>query len=183
MATIADLLVRLEHLAATLGPPAPAIGLEAHVVGWMPLARHTLRAVSNLPTGGRAARVRASLTAALGPLARGPRLPIETRPLGPLSDLALTMGAIGDVLADTLGRQQQRPEFVGLEAAKLEAGLLSAVHLTARWSLSSLEAQNLPGTRVSTRRLLRDLVALTEPWALIPPANRGSVLEDLRYPH
>lgn len=179
MATIADLLARLERFAATLGPPDETSSLEAHVAGWMPLARHTLRAVHNLPTAGRPARVNAGLLAVLGPLARGPRRPIETRPLEQLSDLAFTMGAIGDVLADSLGRQS-RPEFAGREAAKLEAGLLSAVHLTAGWSLGSIETLNLPGTRVSTKRLLRDLVALTEPWALIPPVNRGSVLEDLR---
>ncbi len=179
MATIADLLTRLERLATTLGPPDEANGLEPHVAGWMPLAQQTLRAVSNLPTGGRPERVNAGLLAALGPLAKGPRRPTETRPLEHLSDLAITMGAIGDVLFEHLGRQP-RPEFVGREATKLEAGLLSAVHLTARWSLASLERQNLPGTRVSTKRLLRDLVALTEPWALIPPANRGSILEDFR---
>ncbi len=179
MATIADLLARLEGLASTLGPPDEANGLDSHVAGWMPLAQQTLRAVGNLPIGGRPARVSAGLLAVLGPLAKGPRRPIETRPLEHLSDLAVTMGAIGDVLGEHASRQP-RPEFVGGEATKLEAGLLSAVHLTARWSLSSLDRQNLPGTRVATTRLLRDLVALTEPWALIPPANRGSILEDLR---
>ena len=179
MATIADLLARLERLATTLGPPDEANALESHVAGWMPLAQQTLRAVSSLPTGGRPERVSAGLLTVLGPLARGPRRPMATRPLENLSDLAITMGAIGDVLFEHLGRQP-RPEFVGREATKLEAGLLSAVHLTGRWSLGSLERQKLPGTRVSTKRLLRDLVALTEPWALIQPANRGSVLEGLR---
>ena len=179
MATVGDLLARLEYLAETLGPPDDANGLEAHVAGWMPLAQHTLRAVNRLPTGGRPERVGAGLLAVLGPLSRGPRRPIETRPPEHFSDLALTMGAIADVLDDASGRQL-RPEFVGREAAKLEAGLLSAVFLTARWSLDSLEQQHLPGTRVSTKRLLHDLVAVTEPWALISPANRGSILEDLR---
>jgi hypothetical protein len=179
VATIADLLARLERLATTLGPPDEANRLESHVAGWMPLAQQTLRAVSNLPTGGRPERVNAGLLAVLGPLARGPRRPIEARPIEHLSDLALTMGAISDVLVEHAGRNPG-PEFVGREATKLEAGLLSAVHLTAGWSLGGLERQNLPGTRVSTKRLLRDLVALTEPWALIPPVNRGSILQDLR---
>jgi len=179
VATIADLLARLDRLATTLGPPDEANGLESHVAGWMPLAQQTLRAVSSLQTGGRPERVSAGLLAILGPLEKGPRRPIEAFPLEHLSDLALTMGAISDVLVEHLGRQP-RPEFVGREATKLEAGILSAVHLTARWSLGSLERQNPPGTRVSTKRLLRDLVAITEPWALIPPANRSSILEDLR---
>lgn len=179
MATIADLLARLEGRAAILGPPDTVSGLEGHVAGWMELAQPTLRTVSHLPTGGRASRVDAGLTAILLPLAKGPRPPLETQRVQGLSDLALLMGAISDVLVDNL-RRQQRPEYVGREAAKLEAGLLTAVHLTARWSLGCVESLNLPLTHAATKSLLRDLVAVTEPWALIPPANRISVLAEFR---
>ena len=181
MATIADLAARLEREALTLGPPATDATLDAYVAGWMLLADRTRHAVTYLPLGGRPEKVGIGLLTVLDPLASGPRdpLPADTEPVPALARLALTMGAIGDVLADNL-RNGARPEYVGAETAKLEATLLAPVHLAARWSGAGLEHQEIPRNRASIRGLLDDLAAVTEPWALIPPTNRGSILEDLR---
>lgn len=181
MATIADLAARLEREALTLGPPATDASLDAYVAGWMLLADRTRHAVTYLPLGGRPEKVGVGLRTVLDPLASGPRhpLPADTEPVAALARLALSMGAIGDVLAANL-RNGTRPEYVGAEAAKLEATLLAPVHLAARWSGAGLEHQEIPRNRASIRGLLDDLAAVTEPWALIPPAHRGSVLEDLR---
>ena len=181
MATIADLAARLEREALTLGPPATDATLDAYVAGWILLADRTRHAVTYLPLGGRPEKVGIGLRTVLDPLASGPRhpLPADTEPVPALARLALAMGAIGDVLADNL-RSGSLPEYVGAEAAKLEATLLAPVHLAAHWSRTGLEHQEVPRNRASIHGLLDDLAAVTEPWALIPPAHRGSVLEDLR---
>ena len=181
MATIADLAAQLEREALTLGPPATDATLDAYVAGWMLLADRTRHAVTYLPLGGRPEKVGIGLRTVLDPLASGPRhpLPADAEPVPVLARLARNMGAIGDVLADNL-RNGTRPEYVGAEAAKLESTLLAPVHLAARWSGAGLEHQEIPRNRASIRGLLDDLAAVTEPWALIPPVHRGSVLEDLR---
>jgi len=144
----------------------------------MLLADRTKRAISQLRLGGPYVGI--GMQPYLEPLAAGPRrpLPASTTPIPALARMALTIGAINDVLADTL-RNRPRPEYIGREAAKLAASVLAPVHLAARWSRTSLELssadQGLP-----LRGHLDNLAAATEPWALIPPANRGNVLDDLR---
>ncbi|MGC3995497.1 MAG: hypothetical protein QM779_15500 [Propionicimonas sp.] len=92
------------------------------------------------------------------------------------------MGAIGDVLADT-GINYFSLGLVGTEAVRFEASLLASLHLTARWSRSTLNEQTLASTRHSLMTSLNDLVILTEPWAMIPPANRASAFEHVRLPN
>ena len=152
MATIAELLARLERDAVTLGPPDTEAGPDAHAAGWMLLANRTQHAVSQLPLGGRPERVSVGLRAVLQPLANGPRREqrAEALPIPALAQLELAMGAINDVLADTL-RSRPRPEYVGLEAAKLEASLLAPVHLAARWSRASVENQRVRRNGISIR--------------------------------
>lgn len=176
MTTIADLIHRLDHGASSLGDPVARA--DAHIAGWMMLAGRVQGVVDLLPFNGQ---LRVGLHNVLRPLANGPGSGVlaGTEPIPQLVDLTVTMGAISDILADTL-RFRPRPEYGGSEAAKLAASLLAPVHLAARWSRAGVEKQAIPRERVSIRRRLADLAAVTEPWALIPPANRGSVLDDFR---
>ena len=97
-------------------------------------------------------------------------------------DIARTLGAIGDVLADT-GISYYSLGLVGAEAIRFEASVLASLHLTARWSRSTLEEQSLASTRGSLMTSLNDLIILTEPWALIPPAQRASAFDHVRLPN
>ncbi len=178
MATIADLLNQLEFRAHTL-TRTPEDTVRSHLAGWMPLARTTQHAVALLPLGGRSEIVKAGVRNVLAPLARGPRQPLDgVQPAPQLAELAQIMGGISDTLADNL-RTGGRAEFAGTEALKLEASLLSAVHVAARWSRSTMDDQKLPTTRSSVMAFLNDLAVITEPYALIPPGQRTSALEEL----
>ena len=177
MATIADLLSGLEYRAHTL-TRTPEDTVKTHVAGWMLLARATQHAITSLPLGGRSDVVKAGVRNVLAPLAHGPRDPlVAVEPAPQLADLAQSMGGISDILADNLSAGG-RAEQAGTEALKLEASLLSAVHVAARWSRSTMEDQKLPTSRVSIMAFLDDLAVVTEPYALIPPGRRSSILED-----
>ena len=178
MATIADLLNQLEFRAHTL-TRTPEDAVRSHLAGWMPLANTTQQAIALLPLGGRSEVVKAGIRNVLQPLARGPSQQLDgVQPAPQLADLAQIMGAISDTLADNL-RTGGRPEYAGTEALKLEASLLSAVHVAARWSRSTMDDQKLPTTRSSVMAFLDDLAVITEPYALIPPGQRMSILDGL----
>lgn len=183
MATIGELSRRLEEQARALGGRGPDDTVQSHVAGWILLARPTLRAITALPVGGRKEKLNASLEAVLKPLATGPRkeLPGDLVPAPHLVEISRTVGAIGDVLADT-GINYFSLGLVGSEAVRFEASLLASLHLTARWSRSTLNEQTLAATRHSLMTALDDLAILTEPWAMIPPANRTSAFEHVRLP-
>jgi hypothetical protein len=179
MATIADLIAQLDRAAATLNTIPHDPDPDAQAAGWILLAARTDRAISQLRLGGPYVGI--GVHPHLEPLAAGPRrpLPASTTPTPALARMALTIGAINDVLADTL-RNRPRPEYVGREAAKLAASLLAPVHVAARWSRTSLEQVSAAGRSLPLRGHLDNLAAVTEPWALIPPVSRGSVLDDFR---
>jgi hypothetical protein len=178
MATIADLLDQLEFRAHTL-TRTPDDTVKSHLAGWIPLARTTQHAIALLPLGGRSEVVKAGVRNVLQPLARGPRQPLDgVQPAPQLLDLAQIMGGISDTLADNL-RTGGRAEYAATEALKLEASLLSAVHVAACWSRSTMDDQKLPTTRSSVMACLNDLAVITEPYALIPPGQRTSTLEEL----
>lgn len=180
MATIADLLNVLEHQSYTLHGKHPDDTVKGHEAGWMAVASSTLRALSHLPLGGRHGHVDAGPIAVLKPLAEGPyKPPAGVIPGQRLIQIGQTMGAIADVLASTT-RFDPRPGLVGSEAIKLEATLLASVHLVAGWSRSVLADQIPPNGRSAIRAELTDLAIATEPYALIPPSQRASLLEDLR---
>jgi len=183
MATIGELSRRLDEQARTLGGRGPDDTVQSHVAGWILLARPTLRAITALPVGGSKEKLNASLEAVLKPLATGPRkeLPGDLVPAPQLVEISRTVGAIGDVLADT-GINYFSLGLVGSEAVRFEASLLASLHLTARWSRSTLNEQTLASTRHSLMTALDDLAILTEPWAMIPPANRTSAFEHVRLP-
>jgi hypothetical protein len=183
VASIGDLLARLEqHVHDLDGRHADDTVLQ-HVAGWKRLARPTLRAIGELPLGGRRELTHASLDAVLRPLARGPRqpLPDAVLPASRLATAGQIMGAIADVLADTT-RISPSPGLVGGEAVKLQTSLLAAVHQTARWSRATLDSQALASTRHALMLALDDLALVTEPWALVPPGRRVSALENLSLP-
>ena len=144
----------------------------------MLLASATQHAITALPLGGRGDVVKAGVRNVLIPLAHGPREPlVDVEPASQLAELAQTMGGISDILADNLSAGG-RVEQAGTEALKLEASLLAAVHVAARWSRGTMNDQKLPTTRVSIMAFLDDLAVVTEPYALIPPGRRSSILED-----
>lgn len=184
MATIGELSRRLDAQARALAGRDSDDTVQSHVAGWLILARPALRTITALPVGGRKEKLNASLEAVLKPLATGPRkeLPGELAPARRLVDIARTLGAIGDLLADT-GINYYSLGLVGGEAIRFEASLLASLHLTARWSRSTLEEQSLASTRGSLMTTLNDLSILTEPWALIPPAQRASAFDHVRLPN
>lgn len=182
-AAVADLLRLLDRQVHELGPGTDRDTASAHVSGWMRLATTTRHAISLLPFGGRTAQVKAGLRTVLDPLVHGPREPLTEPMLAPrLIQTSRTVGAIADILAEHLqggGRDHQ----IGTEAVKLEASLLSAVHVTARWSRAITVTQRFPRMAETFPAQLSDLIVVTEPFALIPPSRRVSLLEDLRLPN
>ncbi len=182
-ATVADLLRLLDRQVHALGTGTDRDTASAHVSGWMRLATTTRHAISLLPLGGRTAQVKAGLRTVLDPLVHGPREPLtEHQPAPRLIQTSRTVGAIADILAEHLqggGRDHQ----IGTEAIKLEASLLSAVHVTARWSRAITATQKFPRMAETFPAQPSDLIAVTEPFALIPPSRRASLLEDLRLPN
>lgn len=184
MATIGELSQRLDEQVRTLNGRDDDDTVQSHVAGWIILARPTLRAITALPVGGRKEKLNASLEAVLKPLATGPRkeLPGDLAPARHLVEISRTVGAIADVLADS-GINYFSLGLVGSEALRFEASLLASLHVTARWSRSTLSEQTLASTRHSLMTALDDLAILTEPWAMIPPPNRASALEHLRLPN
>lgn len=182
-ATVADLLRVLDQQVHNLGTATERDTASAHVAGWMRLATTTRHAISLLPLGGRSAQVKAGLRTVLDPLVHGPRDPLVNRMPAPrLVRTSRTIGAIGDVVAEHLlggGRGDQ----IGTEAIKLETSLLSAVHVIARWSRAVTASHRFPGTTGTFPAQLSDLIVVTEPFALVPPGRRASLLEDLRLPN
>lgn len=160
-------------------PPQDAV--SGHATGWKPLARASWQAITLLPLGGRSDQVKAGIRNVLAPLAHGPRKPDdEACPAPQLVELATTVGAISDTLAGIL-RWGPRPEHVGAPALELEADLLSALHVAARWSRSAVERQCAPSPRPPLVTFLQDLIVVTEPYALIPPERFARTFEDLAF--
>lgn len=184
MATIGDLIDLLDQQARALHGRRDDDTVQSHVAGWLVLARPVRRAIDALPVGGRKENLNASLDAVLKPLASGPRkeLPGGLVPAGRLVDIARTTGAIADVLAGTNGSHYSLG-LGGDQAVRLEASLLASVHVTARWSRSTLEDQTLASTRYVLMAALNDLALITKPWAMIPPNRRASAFEHLRIPN
>ncbi|MCW3159464.1 hypothetical protein [Micropruina sonneratiae] len=182
-ATIADLIRLFDRQVHDLGTPSERDTANAHVAGWMKLAAATRRTMSLLPLGGRSAQVMAGLRTVLDPLVHGPRDPlVNPIPAPSLVRTSRTIGAIADVLAEHLqggGRREQ----IGTEAIKLEASVLSDVHVIARWSRAVTASQRFPGTTGQFPAQLDDLIVVTEPFALVPRERRASVLEGLRLPN
>lgn len=180
MATIGQLLDRLESQIRDLDW-ARQDSASAHAAGWMPLARASGQAITLLPLGGRSDHVKAGIRNVLTPLAHGPgKSDTDVISEPQLVELATTVGAISDSLAGIL-RWGPRPEQVGTPALELEAELLSAVHVAARWSRAAVEMQCPVPPRPPLAMLLGDLIVVTEPFALIPPQRRASTLEDLAF--
>lgn len=182
-ATVADLLRVLDRQVHDLGTATERDTASGHVAGWMRLATTTRYALSLLPLGGRSAQVKAGLRTVLDPLVHGPRDPlVNPLPAPGLIRTSRTMGAIADVLAEHL-RGGGRGDQIGTEAIKLQASLLSAVHVVARWSRAVTASQRFPGMTGTFPAQLSDLIVVTEPFALVPPSRRTSLLEDFRLPN
>lgn len=168
MATVDDLLRTLHHQAAGLRPTGdPARQLDAHLRGWMPLAANARRVLDALDPYPEDRELYRQLRI----LEHGR----ATRP-GPsdaaLERLALTMGALGDVILSA-------PEQVGKagqnERSRLHASIQAALHATARATLDIARTEGQPAT-VET---VRTVAEATELAALMPPVARVSSLERL----
>ena len=182
-ATVGDLLRLLDRQVHALGQPTERDTASSHVCGWMRLATTTRHAISLLPLGGRTAQVKAGLRTVLDPLVHGPRDPLpEYLPAPRLIQTSRTIGAIADILAEHF-RGGGRDNQIGTEAIKLQTSVLSAVHVIACWSRAITESRRFPGTAGAFPAHLSDLIVVTEPFALIPPNRRASLLEDLRLPN
>lgn len=180
MATVGDLLNRLEAQVNGLRWTAEDRA-SAHAAGWIPLSKATAQAIAWLPLGGRSDQVKAGIRNVLAPLARGPLKAVEDPAASPqLVELATTVGAISDSLAGIF-RWGPRPEQVGTPALALEAELLSAIHVVARWSRAVVEVQCPAPPRPPLATFLGDLIVVTEPYALIPPQRRTSTLVELAF--
>ena len=180
MATIGELLDRLDSQVHDLRW-TPQVAVGAHVAGWASLARATGQAITLLPLGGRSDQVKAGIRKVLAPLARAPRQSDDDAvPAPQLVELATTVGAISDSLAGIL-RWGPRPEQVGRPALQLEAELLAAIHVATRWSQTTIQVGDCEVLRTPIIAMLRDLEIVTEPYALISPLRRASILEDLAF--
>jgi hypothetical protein len=177
VATIGDLLDALDGHIQTL-PAGLTATLDDHQLGWIRLARSVQRALPWLGLDQRSDHAYGSLSGIVDKLARPPLrdLDPDARPVAELVRPARLVGAVADILAD---RSPSIGDRGGSEAVKLEASLLADVHVLARWSLAELIDER---TRQASplRRSLRELALTTEPWSLIPPAQRCSNSNDCR---
>ena len=181
MATVADLLELLDFQTRNLSATQAPSPWEAHAAGWMVLARPMLRANPHLGLAGRVDHLNGGLTTVLLALADGPRRPLDAFVAAPqLTEAAIVYGTIADILSHN-ARFGPGQGLGGSEAVKLEASLLAQAHILARWSATSLPIHApVRGDRLGSS--LGALARIAEPWALIPPNQRASILDYSRVP-
>lgn len=190
-ATIGGLLDQLHHLASQ--PPAPADSTD-DVDSWPWFARYLSAALTQLPFAPNSAgdRARAQTQTVLDHIARQPHPTSPVDQTGRIAALTRVTGAIADVLATQqppprLTDDTHAPEDSATQAAPaapvvddptaagLQSSLLAAVWAATQTTLSHTQPTDLRGLDEP----LRNLAALTQPHALIPPELRRSALEHL----
>jgi hypothetical protein len=166
MATVDDLLRRLHRQAAGLHPTGqPARQLQAHLRGWGPLASHASRVLEALDPRPEDR----DLYGLLHELARTAR---PGRPDAALASLALTMGALSDVIGgapDDVGQTGQA------QRSRLQASIQAALHAAARVTHDLARAAG----REHDGDTVHKIAEATELAALLPPLARVSTLERL----
>ena len=167
MVTVDDLLGRMHRQAAGLKPKGqPDRQLQEHLAGWIPLAATSRRVLESLdPRPGE----HPDFYATLESLTRRRRVSAG-RPDSNLQALALTVGALGDILDSfpkdvAMAGQAQR--------SRLQASIQAALHAAARSTLS------LTAGSEDVRMLVSKVAEATELAALLPPRARESTLEAL----
>lgn len=167
MATVEDLLGRMHRQAASLKPKGqPDRQLQEHLAGWIPLAATSRRVLESLdPRPGE----HPDFYATLESLTRRRRISAGKLD-SDLEALALTVGALGDILDSfpkdvAMAGQAQR--------SRLQASIQAALHAAARYALS------LATGNEDVRMLVGKVAEATELAALLPPRARESTLEAL----
>lgn len=169
MATVDDLLRRMHRQAAALRPDGNAGRLDAHVIAWGSLAanaRRVLEALDPRPEENP------DFYALLQSLRRGGPTQEETAADPSVTALALTVGALGDVVASS-------PRAVAdagqAQRARLQASIRAALHAAAR---STVDIARAAGNERACA-IVWKIAEATELDALLPPQARVSTLERL----
>lgn len=167
MATIDDLLRRLHHQAAELTLSADPDQLNAHLLGWAPLARHALRTLDALDPRPEDREIYTLLQ----PLSRG-RGSTPGRSDHDVDAMALTLGAIGDIL---ISSPKQVADAGQAQRDRMQATILAALHGAAR---ATVEIARSSGRDDGVEQLQK-VAEMTQLAALLPPRARVSSLERL----
>lgn len=162
MATIADLIMRMREHAWHLEAHAERAGVTgANIEGWAALAGSAARTLRMLeldaPTSDALTALRSDSNSA--DLSGGVLVP-----------LAITLGAVGDVLVSNEEIVQRAPLA---ERARLRMNVMATLHLVANYTMRQAP---VPEPLVGP---LSQLMQVTETAALIPAARRASVLDHL----
>jgi len=167
MATVDDLLGRMHRQAAGLRPKGqPDRQLQGYLAGWIPLAANSRRVLESLdPRPGE----HPDLYATLESLTRRRRISAG-RPDSGLEALALTVGALGDIL-DSFPKDVARAGQA--QRSRLQASIQAALHAAARSTLSIATGNQ------DVAMLVGKVAEATELAALLSPQARESTLEVL----
>lgn len=168
MATVDDLLRRLHRQAAGLRvSSSPDRQVRAHLRAWVPLAKSAERVLEALDPRPED-RELYGLLRALGRAG----LRQTGRPDASLERLALTVGALGDVIA---GFPEAVAEAGQPQRWRLQASVQAALHAAARTTLNIARTAG----QQRTVEVVRKVAEATELAALLPPSARASNLERL----
>lgn len=171
MASVDDLLRRLHRQAASLRTTSrPDRQLPAHLRAWSPLARNTERILDALDPRP----VDRELYGLLKALDQGGRGQVG-RTDADLERLALTLGALGDVITSSPGIVAAAGQT---QRTRLQTSIQAALHAAAR---TTLDIARTAGQEHAAETV-RAVAEATEAAALLPPFARASTLERLTVP-
>ncbi len=169
MATVDDLLRRMHRQAAALRPDGNAGQLDAHLIAWGSLAANARRVLEALDPRPEE---HPDFYALLQSLRRGGSTQAGTAADPSVTALALTVGAMGDVVASS-------PSVVAdagqAQRARLQASIRAALHAAAR---STVDIARAAGNE-RAGAIVWKVAEATELDALLPPQARVSTLERL----
>lgn len=168
MASVDDLLGRMHRQAAAVRPTGqePDRQLREHLAGWIPMAATSRRVLESLdPRPGE----HPDFYAVLESLTHRRRISAG-RPAPDLVALALTVGALGDLL-DSYPRDVAAAGQA--QRSRLQASVQAALHAAARSTL------DLAPEGEYASMLVGKVAEATELAALLPPRARESTLEAL----
>lgn len=169
MATVDELLRRMHRQAAGLRPNGKPVQLDAHLHAWMPLAtnaRRVLEALDPRPEENP------DFYALLQSLSRGRRTRAGQASDPDLAALALTVGALGDVVN---GSPRIVADVGQAQRTRLQASIRAALHAAARATFDIALAAGQDREAMT----IREVAEATELAALLPPRARVSTLEGL----
>lgn len=169
MATVDDLLRRMHRQAAGLRPDGNPGQLDAHLLAWVPLATNARRVLETLDPRPEEDP---DFYALLESLRRAGPTRAGTVADPSVMALALTVGALGDVVASS-------PRVVAdagqAQRTRLQASIRAALHAAAR---STVDIARAVGNERASAFVWK-IAKATELDALLPPQARVSTLERL----